>query len=306
MRKNHELTDAEQTDAEVLGRRTLLRRAGTIAALAGGAAVVQAAGTSSAQAASGGNLVLGSANSADAAATSLTSSVATGTTLALTNSGTAHAPLSLTKSADGIFAAATPVEGEIFAGGTNTDLWYVDGTSKPHAALVFTETTANQVIGITPVRMLDTRTAGGRTNVIDTTVLNTAGQLVGKKWLQLDMTALALFFESAFINLTVVAPAATGFLTVAPAPTAAGVQPSTSNLNYRAGVTLANAGVAPTADGSVWIYASSTVHILLDVTALNLPSTDFLLTAPAAAAITSSAKLKAAFSARRMNRLARG
>ena len=93
---------------------------------------------------------------------------------------------------------------------------------------------------------------------------------------------------------------------MAPAPTAAGVQPSTSNLNYRAGVTLANAGVAPTADGSVWIYASSTVHILLDVTALNLPSTDFLLTAPAAAAMTSNAKLKAAFSARRMNRLARG
>ena len=306
MRKNHEPIETDQADTEVLGRRALLRRAGTIAALAGGAAVVQAAGTSSAQAASGGNLVLGSANTADAAATSLTSSVTTGTTLALTNSGTAHAPLSLTKTADGIFTAATPVEGEIFAGGDNTDLWYVDGTSKPHAALVFTETTANQVIGVTPVRMLDTRTAGGRTNIIDTTVLNTAGQLVGKKWLQLDMSALALFFESAFINLTVVAPAATGFLTVAPAPTAAGVQPSTSNLNYRAGVTLANAGVAPTADGSVWIYASSTVHILLDVTALNLPSTDFLLTAPAAAAVTSNAKLKAAFSARRMNRLARG
>jgi hypothetical protein len=305
MRKNHEHVDEDQTDGEVLGRRALLRRAGTIAAIAGGAAVVQATGTGSAEAAAGDNVILGAANTAGTTATSVTSSVTSGTTLTLSNTGTARGPLALTKSPDGILDSTTKVDGELFTEGDFTDLRYVDESSQPEGALVFTESTANQVIGINPTRMLDTRDSNGPggANIIDTSVLNASGQLLKGKWLHLDLLPLAIFFDSAFINLTAVAPSAVGFLTVAPAPTGTGVQPSTSSLNYSRAVTLANGCVAPTNDGSIWIYTSSTVHILVDVTALNMPSSNFFT--PAVVGLQERATRKAAFAARRQARLAR-
>ncbi len=283
MRKNHDretagtagTAGAEDTSGELLGRRALLRRAGTIAAIAGGAAVVQASGTGSAEAASGGNVVMGSANVADATATSVTSSTTAGATLGLANTGTEHGPLALTKSPDGIFSSGTAASGELFSGGTETDLYYVNEVTKPGAAVVFTETTANQVIGITPQRILDTRNSAGRTNILTGAQHVGSTGLVGGQWIQLDLSGLVILAESVFINLTAVSPTAAGYLTASNQSLAAGVAPTTSSLNFVKGVNLANFAVVPTDPAdflSFWIYARTTTQILADVTAVNVPS----------------------------------
>jgi hypothetical protein len=307
MRKNHDQPapqPAAENDAELLGRRTLLRRAGTIAAIAGGAAVVSATGTGTAQAASGDPVTQGSVNNAGTSATSLTSASTAGATLTVgnTSSGgtTARGPLLLAKSDDTIFDSTATAAGELYVGDDNSDLFFVNTVTAPQAALVFTEVTANQVIGIKPVRVLDTRSASSRTAVvINPSVLDSSGRQKGGTWMNIDMSALAIFFESAFVNLTAVAPTGNGFLTIAPAPPVGNGQPATSNLNYVKGVNLANSAVAPTADGTVWIYTPTTTHVLLDVGALNMPSTAFLLGAVPAADQVSNAQLQAAFANRR-------
>lgn len=305
MRKNHDHDDTAQPDPELLGRRTLLRRAGTIAALAGGAAVVQAGGPLSADAASGDPLTLGTANTSGTTPTSVTSAATSGPTLTVANTSTgtsARGPLVLPKSDDTIFTSTALVEGELFVGGLTSDLWYVDNVSAPDAALVFTEVTANQVVGIKPVRVLDTRSAPSRALVVlNPSVLDASGRQRANTWMQIDMTSLAIFFESAFVNLTAVLPTAAGFLSIAPAPPAGNGSPATSNLNYAKAVTLANAAVAPTVDGTVWIYTHSTTHVLLDVNALNLPSSGWLLV-PTAGDAPNNAHLRAAFNARRQAR----
>lgn len=308
MRNHPKPTDATPAPGEVLDRRSLLRRAGTVAAIAGGAAVVQAAAGGVAEASAGGTAVLG-ANDAGVNTTSITSTSTTDSTLNLTNTGSAHSPLSLTASPAGYTALATKTAGELY--NDSGDLFYVEPNINPGGSLVFTEATANQVVGITPIRMLDTRTAPGRTFVIQPlsgpSPLNASGQLLARRWLQLDMTSLATFYESAFINLTAVAPTAGGYLSIAPQEPAAGAAPATSNLNYVKGVTIANAAVAPTIDGSLWIYSFSTTHILVDVNALNLPSSDpSILLVPPAIRMGNNARLRSAFAARRAARAAQG
>lgn len=281
MRKNHEPTDADQTDGEVLGRRALLRRAGTIAAIAGGAAVVQATGTGTAEAAAGDNVIMG-VNDAGTAVTSVTSAATTGPTVSLTNSSSgasARGPLQLAKSDDSIIFSSAPTAGELFVADANSDLWYVNAVTAPNPGLVFTEVTANQVIGIIPQRVLDTRTVGGQANIISGASHVGASGLAGHQWIQVDLSGLAFAIESVFANLTAVTPTTNGYLTAANQSTAAGVAPTTSSLNFVRAVTLANGVVVPTDPtdfSSIWIYARATTHILLDVTAVNVPSSDFV------------------------------
>ncbi len=296
----HEKTAADAPTAEVLDRRALLRRAGTVAAVAGGAAIVGGVGT--AQASAGGTAILG-ANDAQGSTTSITSTSSSDATLNLANTGGTHGPLSLVDSPVAYTSLATKTTGELYA--DSGDLFWVDGINKS-GVFVFTETVANQVVGIKPIRMLDTRSSAGRVHVINPTVLNAAGQLLGGKWVNLDFTGLADFFESAFVNLTAVTPSAGGYLSIAPAPPTGNGAPATSSLNYGT-ATLANAAVVPTIDGTVWIYASRTTHVLLDVTALNLPGSSHLLVAQLPSVrVTSNADRRAAFAKSRAAALTHG
>jgi len=295
MRSQQEASDTS-TSANVLDRRSLLRRAGTVAAIASGAALVQTTGAGSASAAAGDNAVLGPGNDAGANTTAITSAAAGDATLHLANTGTTHGALSLADCPAGFSTLLTKSTGELYADAG--DLYWVDGIAKA-GAFVFTESTANQVVGIKPVRMLDTRNASGRVNVIPPTTgpgaLDSLGRLIGLRWLHVDLSSLADYFESAFVNLTAVSPTVPGYLTIAPSMPIGGGAPSTSNLNYGQ-ANLANAAVAPSIDGTVWIYASRTTHVLLDVTALNLPGTNHLLAAQVpAVALRNNAQRKAAF-----------
>jgi len=302
--RSHQEASATSTSAKVLDRRSLLRRAGSVAAIATGAAVVQTTGAGSASAAAGDNAVLGPGNDAGTNTTAITSAATGDATLHLANTGTTHGALSLADCPAGFSTLLTKSTGELYADGG--DLYWVDGKYKA-GAFVFTESTANQVVGIVPLRMLDTRTTAGRGYVMPPTgpaALDALGRLIGQRWLQVDLSSLADFFESAFVNLTAVSPTAPGYLTIAPSMPAGA--PSTSSLNFGT-ANLANSAVVPSIDGTVWIYASRTTHVLLDVTALNLPGSTHLLAAqPASPAIRSNAERRAAFAKSRSAAALRG
>jgi hypothetical protein len=68
------------------------------------------------------------------------------------------------------------------------------------------------------------------------------------------------------INATVAAPPAGGFLTLYPCPDLATAAPSTSTLNYRAGLTTGNSAIVSSSAGGVCMVASQPVNVILDVT----------------------------------------
>ena len=68
--------------------------------------------------------------------------------------------------------------------------------------------------------------------------------------------------EAVSLNVTVTQPKGSGYLTVYPCGTA---RPGTSNVNFRAGETIANAvAVGVGAGGKVCVYSSSTAHVVVD------------------------------------------
>ncbi len=65
------------------------------------------------------------------------------------------------------------------------------------------------------------------------------------------------------LNVTVTSPAGAGFVTVYPCDAP---RPPTSNLNFVAGDTVANAAmVRPGADGTVCVYTMSDTEVIVDV-----------------------------------------
>ncbi|MBX7101061.1 MAG: phosphodiester glycosidase family protein [Myxococcaceae bacterium] len=74
---------------------------------------------------------------------------------------------------------------------------------------------------------------------------------------------------SAWLNVTVAAPSEAGWVSVGDCSGA----PSTSTLNFAAGETRANATVAALSGGAVCVYASTSVHVLVDVLAFGRPGT---------------------------------
>lgn len=295
--RGHKPKDASV--GKVMGRRAILRTAGGVVALVGSAAAVQVASPGTAEAASGDPLLVGP-NDAGAVGTTLTASSATNATLKLLSTSDVHAPLSLGLATNAFLAQPNKWPGEFFTDALN-QLFYVDSFN-PVGSLVFSESNCNQVVSIAPVRALDTRSE--RSNVLNPQVLDTAHRLRGGQWLQLDLTSLALYFESAFVNLTAVSPTGAGYLTIAPEPPAGLGAPPTSSLNYAKAVNLANSAVAGTVDGTVWIYTTTTCHVVLDVTAVNLPTFDYLLV-PTAGALQDHARRKAAFAQAHQARHAR-
>jgi len=123
---------------------------------------------------------------------------------------------------------------------------------------------AGDFVGLTPARLLDTRPNGvttdgvqqaqgtvGAASSITVQVLNRGGVPVA------GVTAVA-------INVTAVAPSASGFITVHPSNTS---RPDASNLNTAPGRTLPNMVIVPVApDGTITIYNhSGATHLLVDV-----------------------------------------
>jgi hypothetical protein len=122
-----------------------------------------------------------------------------------------------------------------------------------------------------PQRLLDTR--AGRLGVLEQ-----AGGSIGSD-VAVPMTAnapvrvvvanqagLPASPTGITINVTVAAPPAGGFLTVYPCADTSTAAPSTSTLNYRAGLTTGNSAIVAQASGGICLIASQPVNVILDAT----------------------------------------
>jgi hypothetical protein len=261
-------------------RRALLRGGGAVVAASVAALAVNAG---DARAAAGDPVVAGQANDAGTAETSLTSA-ATTSTLAVANTGD-HAPLTLTQQD---FAAFTPAAGGELEN-LDGDLYYtVDFGGQPVPGLVFTEFTANQVVTITPQRVLDTRSSGGRANILNPAGnLDSTGRLLGGRTIEIDLSGLEFAAASALCNLTAVSPLTAGYMTLFPG----GTKPATSSINFAKGAVIANFAVTGTSGtDTVSLFSNTTSHVLLDITGFNVGSPSQINPTVLGAAATSAGK----------------
>ena len=78
--------------------------------------------------------------------------------------------------------------------------------------------------------------------------------------------------DAVVLNITIVAPAAAGYATVYPC---GAERPNSSNLNFTAGQTIANAVITKVGiDGKVCIYTHQATHLLADVSGCLLYTSD--------------------------------
>ena len=118
---------------------------------------------------------------------------------------------------------------------------------EPRSAVNFT--------AIEPTRLVDSRSS-----------LGTAGRLAAKTWRKVQITGGVIPVNATAItgNVTIVTPAAAGWLVLAPAMTV----PTTSTVNFAAGqAPIANGftlGLAP--DGTLVVYSYAAVDFIIDVT----------------------------------------
>jgi hypothetical protein len=137
------------------------------------------------------------------------------------------------------------------------------GAQTPLAGLArdsTTASTASTYVPVSPARTTDTRVGSGLPN---------AGSTLGAKGsLNVQVTGVGVVPTSGVtavvMNITVVGPTASSFVTVFPEGT---TQPGVSNLNFTAGETLANLVTVPVgSQGGVTIYNfAGTVKVVVDV-----------------------------------------
>ena len=285
----------------VLGRRALLTRGGVVAAgvVGAGAVAAVAAGPASAQATTA--IDMNTANDAGTSSTVTELDADNDTTPAfiITNTGTDTAPvdgfagvysgpnLRLTPSpatATGYFPTASTVGGDLTATADGI-LWFTHDftlASPPEIvpARVLTEATGNVYAPLsTPVRVLDTRTASTRKNIVNPSGnLNSAGQLEVGKTIYINLDNLVYFADAVFANLTVTDTEGAGFLTVW---SGAGTLPITSSINFAKAESLSDFLVSGVAEYSttvlnvVAIYAHQTTHVILDVSGFIMPGFEY-------------------------------
>lgn len=126
----------------------------------------------------------------------------------------------------------------------------------------FTPPGPARFVPLAPTRIMDTRGglgfSGGRVTGGTTVALKVTGGSVPAQ------------ATSVATNVTVTGSSNAGFLTIWPTSTA---KPTTSSINYGSGETVANASIIATGpSGSINISASSTTHVIVDITGYWLPA----------------------------------
>lgn len=265
--------DTTSTAIEPSLERRFLLRGGAVLAGAAGAGVIGAALAPSANAADGDTAKLGQAN-VSTSATSIAVGGAAGSpgvpTLKLTNN-------------DGPALAMTPVIGDVDWPGTlavgqlaATTLGplvgvdYGDGNKTTFLATGADLDALPVPLPIEPVRVLDTRKTSGLNNVVGASSskpFDSQGRLKTGQWIDIAIGNTTFPISGAFVNVTAVTPPAGGHLTVYPSgiPT-----PAVSNLNFTAGVSIANSALVAVGlvDGDTYavrIQTAKTTHVLLDL-----------------------------------------
>lgn len=257
----------QPSTAPALDRRFLLR-GGAVLAGAAGATVIGAALAPTAQAADGQFAVVGQSNTAEST-TSLTIAEGGDAALSLVNT---DGPALRLASVGEEYLGDLDV-GEI----ANTDLGPDIGVDYGDGATTDFLATGNDLDGlptpvaIDPERLLDTRRSSGRDRIVRAssgTAITSEGKLRAGQWIDVAIdTAEGDFALSAvFVNAAVIGPAANGWLIVYPPND---TRPNTSTINFRAGVSLANAAFVAVGifegDYVVRIWTSQTTHLLFDL-----------------------------------------
>ncbi len=284
-----------------LDRRQLLRRSALfagVAAVGGTAGALAAPGT--ANAADGDNVVAG-------ATTTSTSQ----TTLQITGGGT---PTLSLKNDNGpslfLQPLASDFPGQLDLGEVaNTELGPLIGVDSELG-----QTTTYVATGIdladlptpyalpSPVRLLDTRTTAGRAKILrmSTSALDSSGRLRAGAWIDVSVEVATGEFQidAAYTNLTVVGPAAGGYLSLY----APGNRPATSTLNFVARQVLANGTFVSTGivlgHYAVRLYTSQLTHALIDLTGVTIRGSASTPTATAAKPGARAATTKAGVTSR--------
>ncbi|HLL68025.1 MAG TPA: hypothetical protein VK453_20255 [Micromonosporaceae bacterium] len=273
------MDSAAEHSAETVDRRRLLTRAGMV--IAGAVGTGLAADAAPAAAAPGGRVVLGANNDAGATRTTITSSgpaatLETANTGVIEVNGQEHAYPSLRLRPNGDFMAAS--EQGSMGMSTDGDMWYVPRPNG-HTYRLHTGYTTDIAVPVEPFRLIDTRSAATRENLLDPSVLDVHGRLIGGQWASITLRRYVSYAGMVYGNAVVVSPTENGWLTVSPWFQGMRGAPPTSNINYVAGQALANAFVCGIgwleggADTSLYtdviaVYSSATTHFILDVMAL--------------------------------------
>jgi len=283
-----------------LGRRALLTRGGVVAAgvVGAGAVATAVAGPASAQATTA--VDMNTANEAGtnvAQPTELDADNNTAPAFILTNTGIdlesglnysgpnlRLTPSTATGTTSGYAPTPSTVGGDLTATADGI-LWFTHDftlASPPYIApaRVHTEATANVYAQLlAAVRILDTRSASGRANIVNASGnLNSAGQLKAGKTIYLNLDSLAYFADSVSANVTVTDTEAAGYLTIW---SGASTRPNVAAINFAKGQTLSNFVVSGIAEYSktivnvVTIFAVQTTHVIMDVAGFTMPGFEY-------------------------------
>jgi hypothetical protein len=228
-----------QDDENTIGRRRLLRRAGTVAAgVAGAGAVGAAAAAAPAEAAAGEPVLQGQDNPAGATTTKITNVSATAPTLALSNtvvSQTGEAGPALQLNPSGLAISPSAPVGSL-AADANGDIWSSVSYGTGQSYLFSNNNATMTVMLYTAQRVLDTKWPANRTGVLNPSVIDSTGRVIGGQTLNLDLGAWVQFGHGLLANLTVVDPTAGGYVTIYPYGVA---RPNAASINHLTG-TLSN------------------------------------------------------------------
>lgn len=289
-------------ETQVVGRRGVLR-GGAIAAGVAAGAVIAGATAQTASAANGDAVTVGG---------SFTGTAATG----LTITGSTTVPTLKLTNATGPSLQLAPVAtdptgnlaiGSIQSGNLGPFIGVSDGT--PTGSTTTLLATGNDLAEITvpmafsPVRLLDTRTASGRQNIVDASsgAFDSTFRLKDGAWIDVyvdDANSPDYTVSGAYLNLTVTGSLVGGFVTVCPGGSK--TRPASSTINFTKGQTIANGAFIAVGQldtvFAVRIYARATTHVLLDLTgeALNYLPGPAVASAAAVKAKRSNAKLRPA------------
>ncbi|MFC8618292.1 hypothetical protein ACFT9M_18015 [Micromonospora purpureochromogenes] len=266
-----------------VGRRHLLRRAGTVAAGLAGSAAVGAAAASPAQAAPGDPVLQGRVNEAGTP-TTLRGGSRTSAPLRLENTAVETDPDGVPRSGPALRLTPTGRglgwQSEVGSVSMDTSgtIWAVTSPGLPpmdgnFVEYVRTNANSNELVPVVPQRVIDTRTAAGRARIVNPAGnLDSSGRLLRGHTIQINLDYYVHLGEAVYGNVTVTGALAAGFLQIYPDP---GQRPSTfSTINFQAGQTLSNfflTGINPLID-QISVHAQQTTHVILDVVAFAVAS----------------------------------
>lgn len=283
---NDEQTTPVPDVTPALQRRFLLRGGAVLAGAAGITAVGAAMGSGTANAADGAPLVLGALDNTETSTTELTITGDPSPALTLTNAAGAALRLSPVANTFG-----GPLEPGDLAG---TDVGLLVGVDYGNGSEVDFLVTGSDLdyipitLPVSPERLLDTRSARGRSNILrgsSAAPLDSAGRLKANSWIDVAVSPADDGFELAgvFVNTASGSSLGNGYLTVY----LPGDRPGVSTINFQKGMSVANGALVQPGivDGvyAIRIHTSQATHILLDLSGviISAPTSDPMMTSRA-------------------------